>query len=306
MATFLVLGGYGAVGREIVALLRDGGDEALAAGRDAARADRRVDLAEPGLRSYRAALDGAGVVVNASGAEDPRFAELAAARGAAFVDITATTSYTAELERLDPPRPVLLGVGLAPGLTNLLAADVHRAAPGPVDVAVLLGAGDRHGPAATDWTYRLLGRRFHHGGDTIRNLTRPRAFDLPGLGRRRLYRLDFSDQHALSRDLGVPVRTYFGLDSRTATAALAALTWLPGASRAPRGVHPPGGDGWLLLARGHDGTVRWARGRGQSRGTAIVTAAAARLAPGLPPGTRHLHHVLTLRDLPAHQGIELG
>ncbi|MQY09692.1 NAD-dependent epimerase/dehydratase family protein [Actinomadura macrotermitis] len=306
MATVLVLGGYGAVGRHLVTRLRQDGHTALAAGRDAVRADRTVDLARPGLRSYRSALSGVDVVVNASGVEEPRLAEQATARGAAFVDITATASYIAALERLDPPRPVLLSVGLAPGLTNLLAAAVHRAAPGPVDVAVLLGAGERHGPAAGEWTYRLLGRRFHHHGDTIRNFTRPRRFDLPRLGRRRLYRLDFSDQHTLSRDLGVPVRTYFGLDSRAATTALAALTWLPGGSRPPRGLHVPGGDGWLVLARGHDGTTRWARGRGQSHGTAVIAAAAVGLATALPPGTRHLHHGLGLGDLPAGRGIEFG
>ena len=46
--------------------------------------------------------------------------------GAALVDITASTGYVAALERLGPPRPVLLSVGL----TNLLAAAVHAAAPG--------------------------------------------------------------------------------------------------------------------------------------------------------------------------------
>ncbi|QFG24383.1 saccharopine dehydrogenase [Actinomadura sp. WMMB 499] len=306
MATVLVLGGYGAVGRPVVALLREGGDTAITAGRDAARADRPVDLAETGLRSYLGALAGIDVVVNASGAEDPRLAELATARGAAFVDITATASYIAALERLDAPRPVLVSVGLAPGLTNLLAAAVHERAAGPVDLAVLLGAGEKHGAAATEWSYRLLGRRFRAHGATIRNYTRPAPFDLPGHGRRRLRRLDFSDQHTLSRDLGTRVRTYFGLDSRPASAALAVLTWIPGGSRAPRGLHPPGGDEWLLLARGSDGTTRWARGRGQSHGTAIMTAVAARAAPGLPPGTHHLHRVLALGDLPADQGIEIA
>ncbi|KAB2386211.1 NAD-dependent epimerase/dehydratase family protein [Actinomadura montaniterrae] len=305
MTTVLVLGGYGAVGRHLVARLRQDGHTALTAGRDAVRADRPVDLAQPDLRSYQSSLDGIDVVVNASGKEEPRLAELATARGAAFVDITATASYVAALERLDPPRPVLLSVGLAPGLTNLLAAAVHRASPGPIDVAVLLGAGERHGPAATDWTYRLLGGRFHHDGTVVRNFTRPRRFDLPGYGRRRLYRLDFSDQHTLTRDLNVRTRTYFGLDSRTATTALAALTWLPGGSRLPRGLHVPGGDDWLLLAQGHDGTTRWARGRNQSHGTAIIAAAAVGLVTGLPPGTHHLHDVLDLHDLPMGQGIEL-
>ncbi|MFC5752181.1 saccharopine dehydrogenase [Actinomadura rugatobispora] len=304
MTAALVLGGYGAVGREVVARLRQGGDTAVVAGRDAARADRPVDLTETG--SYLAALAGIDVVVNASGVEDPRLAELAATRGVAFVDITATASYVAALERLDPPRPVLVSVGLAPGLTNLLATAVHESAPGPVDLAVLLGAGERHGAASTEWTYRLLGRRFHAHGTTIRNFTRPALFDLPGHGRRRLHRLDFSDQHTLSRDLDARVRTYFGLDSQPASAALAVLTWIPGASRAPRGLHLPGGDDWLILARGHDGTTRWARGRNQSHGTAVMTALAARTAAGLPPGTHHLHHVLTLRDLPSGQGIELA
>lgn len=305
MTTVLVLGGYGAVGHHVMTQLRQGGDTAVAAGRDTARADRPVDLTETGLRSYRAALAGIDVVVNASGVENPRLAELAAQQGAAFVDITATTSYIAALERLDPPQPVLVSVGLVPGLTNLLATAVHHITPGPVDLAVLLGAGERHGAAATEWTYRLLGKHFHDHGTQVRNFTRPDVFNLPGHGRRRLYRLDFSDQHTLSRDLDVRVRTHFALDSRLATAALATLTWLPGGNRTPRGLHLPGSEDWLLLARGHNGAVRWAKGRNQSHGTAVMTAAAARMATALPPGTHHLHHILTLHELPTDQGIEL-
>ena len=69
-------------------------------------------------------------MVNAAGVEDPAVAALITGYGAALVDITASTGYVAALERLGPPRPVLLSVGLAPGLTNLLAAAVHAAAPG--------------------------------------------------------------------------------------------------------------------------------------------------------------------------------
>jgi saccharopine dehydrogenase-like NADP-dependent oxidoreductase len=104
---------------------------------------------------------------------------------------------------------VIVSVGLAPGLTNLLAASVHAATPRPVDLAVLLGAGEEHGAAATEWSYRLLGRHFDDHGRSTRNYTSPSVFELPGHGRRRLYRVDFSDQHALSRDLGTRVRTYF-------------------------------------------------------------------------------------------------
>jgi hypothetical protein len=63
-----------------------------------------------------------------------------------LVDIAATTGYVAALERLE-----LLGRGrAAPGLTNLLAAAGHATAPGPVDLVVPLGAGERHGAAAAE------------------------------------------------------------------------------------------------------------------------------------------------------------
>jgi hypothetical protein len=303
----MVLGGYGAVGARIVGQLQASGAVVVTTGRDPTRVDRVVDLREPGLGALRTALSDVDVVINAAGVEDPALAALITRYGVAMVDITATTSYVTALERLDPPQPVLLSVGLAPGLTNLLAAAVHAAAPGPVDLAVLLGAGERHGAAALAWSYGLLGRRF---GDPaadglVRNYTRPRRFDLPEHGRRRLYRADFSDQHTLTRDLGVPVRTWFGLDSRLATAALATLTWVPGASSAPRGLHLPGSDRWVVLARADDGTSRWASGRSQAHATAVVAATAARAASGLPPGIHHLHRVLALGDIPAGHGIHL-
>lgn len=303
----IVLGGYGAVGTEVVAELRASGDECLVAGRDPARADRMVDLQEPGAAAYRAAVAGVEVVINTSGVENPALAALAAVEGAAFVDISARSEYVAALERLKPPRPVVVSVGLAPGLTNLLAAALHDAEPGPIDIALVLGAGERHGAAATAWSYGLLGMRFREpDGRAVRNYTRPRAFDLPGYGRRRLYRTDFADQHALTRDIGVPVRTYFGLDSRLATSLLAGLTWIPGASRAPRSLHLPGTDRWLALAQSTSATRRWATGRGQSHATAVMTAVAARATARLPAGVQHLHSVLTLADVPAGRGIELS
>lgn len=304
----LVLGGYGAVGAPTAAALRERGHTVSTAGRDPRRADRPCDLTEPGLHGYRDALDGVDVVVNASGAEDPALVSAATDQGRAFVDATATTGYVRAVEGLRPRSPVLLSVGLAPGLTNLLAAAVHADAPGqePLDLAVVLGAGEEHGAAATAWSLGLLGRTFPDPatGAPVRNLTRGRAFDLPGLGRRRLYRADFSDQHALTRDLGRPVRTRFGLDSRTLTAGLALLTHVPGASRAATGVHL-GTDAWVALAQ-CGGVRRWAAGHGQSRATAHVTAWAAALTEGLEAGVHHLHEVTRLDEVPGDLPLTVG
>ncbi|MFC9895393.1 NAD-dependent epimerase/dehydratase family protein [Nocardia sp. NPDC127579] len=298
----LVLGGYGAVGRPLVERLRAAGDSVVAAGRDPVRADRVVDLRD--LDSYRGALEQVDVVVNASGAEDPRLAALAGAAGAAFIDVTASTEYIARLCNTEQSGPVVVDAGLAPGLTSLLAVAVAGA--GPIDLAVLLGAGEQHGAAAVAWTYGLLGHRFRADDGMVRNYSGPAVFELPGYGRRRMYRADFSDQHTLTRELGVPVRTYFAVDSRLATAGLAALTWVPGAARMPRGLHFPGSDGWLVLARPHTGPARWARGHNQSRATALVAAAAVRRATRLEAGVHPLHRVLALADFASEPEFELG
>lgn len=157
MTKVLVLGGYGAVGIPLMKQLAKVPEiSAYSAGRDPARADVVVDLKEPG--AYSTVVRDFDVVVNASGFEDVRLADEAVRGGAAFVDITATSSYCEELEAVDGP--VLMGVGLAPGLTSVLATEAHRLGDGPVDILIGLGGGELHGPAATAWTYGMLGTRF--------------------------------------------------------------------------------------------------------------------------------------------------
>lgn len=304
----LVLGGYGVTGAGVVERLRRGGDRATVVGRDPARADLAVDLRVGPSRPLRDAIAQADVVVNASGLEDLRFLESAARHGVPFVDVTATTAYVQAIERWSPPRTaVLLSVGLAPGLTTLLAAAVHDRSPGPIDVGIVLGSGERHGRGGTRWARDLLGRRFAdtRGGPPVRNYAAGRTFALPGLGRRRLYRADFSDQHTLTRDLGSPVRTFFGLDSRVATAALALLTRIPGARRFPAGVPLPGSDRWVVVAEGAAGVRAAATGRSQAAATAAVTAVATRIAVALPPGVHHLDRVCALATVAADPAIEV-
>ncbi|MFC9962743.1 hypothetical protein ACFVH4_00710 [Nocardia ignorata] len=47
---------------------------------------------------------------------------------------------------------------------------------------MVLGAGERHGAAAVEWSYRLLGKHFRDGDDDIRNYTQPETFRYPGTG----------------------------------------------------------------------------------------------------------------------------
>ncbi|MBB3037541.1 NAD(P)H-binding protein [Hoyosella altamirensis] len=300
----LVLGGYGAVGASVTRQLRERGHSVRTAGRDADRVDTALDITDSS--SAAAAAKGADLVINATGSEDPELASAVTEPGAAFVDITATNSYISALSARQFQAPVLVSVGIAPGLTNLLAARMHRNSPGPIDIIVALGAGEHHGAAATEWTARLVGSSFSDHGTRVRNFSAPVIVEVPGYGRRRVYRADFSDQHILSREFQTPVRSYFMLDSRLATGGLALLTRLPWAPKLTSGKPlPRTTDRWLVLARTHLGAISYISGRGQSHATATVTASVADFTERLEPGLQHLHHVVGLDEIARATGFKV-
>ncbi|NEW37917.1 hypothetical protein GV794_12085 [Nocardia cyriacigeorgica] len=304
----LVLGGYGAVGAHLVRLLRAHSIPVLAAGRDAARADRVVDVAA--MDSFTTALTGVSIVVNCAGVEDVRLAQECTRRGVVFVEISATSDYVQALQHVEGP--VVLGVGLAPGLTTLLAVDALSGDPGPVDIMIGLGSGEHHGPAATAWTHRLMGQHFADpSGAIVRNFTKPAHFTIPeqaGYQPFPALRADFADQHRLTHEYAVPVRAYLRLDSRLATTGLAALTWAP-ALRALAPRRMPGSDRWVVLARPTNGPIRWATGRGQSLATAAVAATTvrevARRPFSAPTWIHELLEIGTLRHDLSAAGIRL-
>ncbi len=58
----------------------------------------------------------------------------------------------------------VIGLGLAPGVTNLAAAAYTKKEPSAqmIVIDVLLGIGDRHGEAAVRWTFEQLNRTYIH------------------------------------------------------------------------------------------------------------------------------------------------
>lgn len=224
----LIVGGYGSVGRRIARLLaKDLGEHLLIAGRHQSRAARfaaelntgacarLIDVAIP--ETYAAALRNVDLVVMCLDTTDLKFAHVCIANGTHYIDITATyevierLGYLQDLARANKVT-MLCSVGLAPGLTNLLAKACVQASSGTIsniDVHILFGLGDRHGKAALDWMIN----RFHHPFDIhtahgsrevwpFEDRARGR-FPAP-FGERATYRFDFSDQHTLPRTLGMP------------------------------------------------------------------------------------------------------
>nr|SBO97303.1 Carboxynorspermidine dehydrogenase [Nonomuraea gerenzanensis] len=275
----LVLGGYGAVGREAAAAAgrvpRHPGDR-RGAQPERARAvsgatAKRVDAADPD--ELGSALEGVTTVLMCAEIDNARVARACLERGIHYVDVSASRHVLAAIEELDDLATArgaiaALSVGLVPGVTNLLAAAlsvslVAGARGGHRDllVGVLLGSGEQHGAAAIAWT-------------------------LDGLGALGL----------------ASARTGLCLDSRLMTGLLAAAgrPRVAAVLRRPRvrdllvkllGKVHLGGDGFAVtVARG---PARAAfSGHSQSRATGRVAALLIRDLPALPPGVRHLEQLV--------------
>lgn len=299
MNRVVVLGGYGAVGREVVAGLRGHVPEIVVAGRDLAKArtvngaiPMRVDLRRDGVEG----LDADAVVMCAE-TENVRVAEQCLRRGVHYVDVSASYEVLSGIEKLhglaaSAGATAVLSVGLAPGVTNLLAAGFGGA---DTEIGVLLGAGERHGPSAVDWTLDSLGDL----GESWR-MRFP-----PPYGVRTVHRFPFSDQYTLPGR----VRTGLCLDSRALTAVLPRLRRFRDAAplrAAFRHVHV-GGDGFAV-AVASGGRVRSFAGRRQSRATGLAAALVVRRLAGAPPGVRHIEDVAGPGFLPelAARGFALG
>jgi saccharopine dehydrogenase (NAD+, L-lysine forming) len=247
----LVLGGYGAVGSAVceeLARIFDG--RIIVAGRNLRQAHRlalrlgarvepaQLDAAELGM--HPEILNRTSVVVNCVEGHNFEVAKQCLAHSVHYVDISATIQIIEQLQTLQSEAKrgnaiAALSVGVAPGLTNLLA-QYAQSRLGPlarVDLFVLLGLGDVHGEAAIQWTLRNLRQRFSILSDGIRKEVRSfsegRSTRMPEpFGERTAYRFDFSDQHTLPATLGIKsASSWLCLDSRLATGVL----WLLANSR---------------------------------------------------------------------------
>ncbi|WP_197973092.1 saccharopine dehydrogenase family protein [Streptomyces gossypiisoli] len=325
----LVVGGYGAVGATVTSTLGAWyPGRVVPGGRNAERARRlggvRVDVADP--EGFRRVLDGLGAVAAVVLCVEPPDAGVARVcleGGIHVVDVSATARLLDAVAELggvatDAGATGVLSVGVAPGLTNLLARRAHEAVGGAdrIDLTLLFGTGERHGTDALRWTMAGL-------AEPVR--ARPLRTELPGHGPRTAHPFPFSDQHTLPRTLGVPqVTTRLCLDSRALSTALftmrrAGLTRLTARPDVQRrladlsGRVHLGGDGFAVRADAWHGDRHAAyalTGREQSRVTGLTAAYVTRelLTGTAPPGVHHIEQLPGLARLPedlAEYGVTL-
>lgn len=223
----LVAGGYGRVGSVVAATLAERfPGRILIAGRNLRSAQElaaatgggatatKLDTTHPA--DIAAVLnDGVGLVLMCVENRDAAFAEQCVRRGIHYVDVSATRELLSELESLDRcakdhEATVALSVGVAPGLTNLLAAHC-RSVLGVVaraDIFLLIGMGEVHGRSSNEWMLDKIDSEYsvrESGMDVrVESFGEFRRTVFPGeVGKRTAFRFNFSDQHTITKTLGV-------------------------------------------------------------------------------------------------------
>lgn len=307
----LLLGASGAVGTIIRRELEREGHRITTASRRAAPAaeaaagqarSARVDLSGD-LGPLAALAETHDVVINASGIER---ADLAGATGATpLVDISATGSYLQALKAA-ARGPVVLGAGLVPGLSTVLVSALEQRPGDELDVLVMLGAGEQHGPAAVAWTAGLVGTDVFQPpeGGRVRNFAGSLRAKGPDGRTRRYLRADFPDHIvAVSGRAGrggasAAIRSYLTLSSRPMTAALRVIGRAKGLSGVLGMAPHVGSDAWHVIARNRrTGERLVAEGSGQSEATGRLTAlAAVRAAERAPFGAVSMAELVTQEE----------
>ncbi len=309
MPTILIVGGYGAVGRHIAKNLSSTpANHVIIAGRNLARARatgfdaRRIDIGDP--TTWDAALAGVDLVITCIDQQNTSFLQACCKQNAAVLDVTAVDAFFRQVEALTLSTPILLSVGLAPGLSNLLAkaASTEMDQVDSIEIGLLMGTGDDHGSAAIAWSTAQMFDPHAKIDDAMVDFG-------PDFGPRKAHYMDFADQHVLARTMpGIRTVTRVTYDSKPLSAL---LFWLgrrfAGNSAMERFVNrisnlPTFGSDKCVLSVTAKGSKNGAgvtqtalfRGRREAAVTAAVASLMAQdlLSGAIPPGIHHSHQVI--------------
>ncbi|KPN97662.1 saccharopine dehydrogenase family protein [Lysinibacillus sp. ZYM-1] len=227
----LIVGGYGEVGRKIAKILLSSyPNRVCIAGRNLEKAKQfcaqHKDLATPlqmdvSKTVHSQQLANVGLVIMCLEQPNTAFAQLCLKEGIMYIDITASHSFLKQLENLhftaiEHNSTAIFSVGMAPGLTNLMAMHAAKQLTSieRLHISILLGAGDTHGTAAILWILQQLNIPYHnYENQVITNFTNKRSVQFKDIGKRSVYQFNFSDQHTLAKHFpSIPIITRLGFD----------------------------------------------------------------------------------------------
>lgn len=222
----LIVGGYGAVGKIISTTLGSlFPKKVIVAGRNYLKAKNLstelnqnvvpLELDISSIIENDKRLDDISLVIMCIDQENITFITQCIERSINYIDITANYKFLSKIETLDElakknNSTVILSVGLAPGLTNLLAKRSSENVKNIqfANIYILLGLGEKHGDAAYRWTFNDFNDEFtvNENGKKIRvkSFEDSKQTLFPEkIGKRTAYRSNFSDQHVIPKTLNI-------------------------------------------------------------------------------------------------------
>ncbi|MGB3368723.1 MAG: saccharopine dehydrogenase NADP-binding domain-containing protein [Acidaminobacteraceae bacterium] len=128
-----------------------------------------------------------------------------------YIDITANFEYMKQVESTikkysSSKSIVLMGVGLSPGMSNLIAKKLLSNYDKPISstISILIGTGDKHGKAALEWLVDNI--NIDYGLKLDKSIKTAKAFthivdtEFPlDYGKMPTYNFNFADQHIIGK-----------------------------------------------------------------------------------------------------------
>ena len=239
----MVIGGYGEVGRQVAIKLCSDGLNVIIAGRNEKEAKaliqsekltcsfRRVDVSRLGKEDF----GNIHTVVMCLEKNNIGVLDECIKRKINYIDVTPSYTIIQEIEQrrkeiMEASIRVGVGIGIAPGISNVLAENLLSEwnEIREINTYLMLGLGERHGKNAISWFVNNLNRTYDVGrgqSKWVRSFTEPRKRKLIGETKARSFvRIDLADWHLLSHKYpNVKVNSWFAydVDSMTKSVTLA-------------------------------------------------------------------------------------
>jgi saccharopine dehydrogenase-like NADP-dependent oxidoreductase len=186
--------------------------------------------------SVSGAVKNVSVAVMCLSPKNTDFVEYCIKNGIHYIDISPSNNVAKYIKRFkreaeSSNSTSILGVGLAPGLTNLLVKKLSQNADEikSVNISLLLGLGEQHGNDGIKWLLDNIRHNFDLKIDGADKSFKPfikkhkTSFPEP-LGKRTAYRFNLADQFIVPQTLSVNnVSSYYCYDSKFLTAYVSVL-----------------------------------------------------------------------------------
>ncbi|MFB7159627.1 saccharopine dehydrogenase NADP-binding domain-containing protein [Lysinibacillus sp. NPDC056232] len=247
MKNILVIGGYGQVGTVICNTLSQiYPGKVIAAGRNFEKA-KKFSLSMNGkvlplkldiynLEASHEVFTHTQLVIMCLDQKDTNFVEMCIQNKVHYIDISPSYTILSKIESLhskalDLGTTLVLGVGLAPGLSNLMVKNLVNQVNkvNSTDTYLMLGIGEKHGNDGVEWLLNNINNNYsicENGQNKyVSSFTDAKYVELPKkYGKRVAYRFNLADQHILTKTLHLEnVSSRFFYDSDFTTKELAIL-----------------------------------------------------------------------------------